>query len=131
MPGSTPVYGNRNDLITHALEELKVIAFGQPPSAAEYEATDEHLDMILAEFAARNIVSVYVPQDPNEATIPLEILHPLAQAVARQVANKYSLGVQEVNSMFLPESDPYSPENRLRAVTRSRPTRAPAVPDYF
>jgi hypothetical protein len=125
------VYGNRSELIIRALEELKVVAFGQPPSASEYEGTDVRIDMILAELAARNIATVYVPDDPNEATIPIEVLHPLSQVVARHVANVYSIGVEEVSQLFQPEGDPLSPENRLRAVIRSRPTYANAVPDYF
>jgi hypothetical protein len=85
--------------------------------------------MVLAELAARNIA--YVEAIPNQQTIPLEILHPLAQVVARHVANKYSLGADEVNSMFQPEEHPFSPENRCRAVTRSRPHYSPVTPDYY
>jgi hypothetical protein len=125
------VYGNRSELITHALEELKVVAFGQPPSASEYEAADRYIDMVLAELAARNIATVYVPSDPNEATIPIEVMRPLSQVLARHVASLYSIGVEEVSQLFPAEGDPLSPENRLRAVIRSRPTYANATPDYF
>ena len=124
------VYGNRTLLIQRVLEELKIAAYGQPPSAAEFEATDQPLDEILAECAARNIAYVEAPHN-NEQTIPLEILHPLAQVVARHVANKYSIGADEVNQMFQPEEHPFSPENRCRAVTRTWPHFAPAVPDYY
>src|SRR5262245_14528403 len=126
----TSVYGNRSTLIQRTLEELKIVAYGQPASSAEFEATDQALDEILAELAARNIASVQAPPS-NEPTIPVELVHPLAQVVARHVANKYSLGMEEVNQMFGPEEHPFSPENRCRAIVRSRPHYAPAVPDYY
>jgi hypothetical protein len=125
------VYGNRALLVQRVLEELKIVAYGQPAASVEYEAVDNPLDEILAELAARNIAYVEANRDPTIATIPLEILHPLAQVVGRHVANKFSINADEVNAMFYPEEHYYSPENRCRAVTRNRPHYAPAVPDFF
>jgi hypothetical protein len=125
-PLASPVYADREKLIQTVLEELAIVAYGQPPSAPEHEATDEHVDMILAELAARDIIHV-----ASTDFIPIEILHPLAQVIGRHVANKYSIGAQEVAQLFLPEGDPFSPENRLRAISRNSQHFAPAVPDYF
>ena len=120
------VYANRDDLITHILEELKVVPAGQPAAATEFEVVDEHLNGILGELGARNIIGV-----GNTDQIPIEIMEGLAQAVGRRVANLFSIPDQEVDQMFKPEEHPFSPENRLRAITRSRPLYTPATPDYF
>ena len=120
------IYANRDDLITHILEELKVAPAGQPAADTEYEAVDEHLDGILNELAARDIVGV-----GNTDQIDITIMEALAQSVARRVANLFSIPDQEVDQMMKPEEHPFSPENRLRSITRSRPLYNPATPDYF
>ena len=120
------VYASRDDLITHILEELKVTPAGQPAAATEIEAVDEHLDGILGELSARTIIAV-----GNTDQIPIEIMEALAQAVGRRVANLFSIPDQEVDTMMKPEEHPFSPENRLRAIVRSRPLYTPATPEYF
>lgn len=120
------VYRTRNDLVTSALEELKVVAYGQPPSADEYNAVDEHVDGFLADMSLREIYSV-----GNPDAIPFEALEPLAQALARAVGNMFSMSSQETDAMFAKENDPTSPESKLRFITRSRPIGAPSQPDYY
>jgi hypothetical protein len=119
-------FAERADLITRVLEELKVCPVGQPPAAIEVEAVDVRLDGILGELAARNIVAVNA-----DGEIPVTLMEALAQAVGRRTANLFSIPEAEVDTMFKPEEHPFSPENRLRAINRSRPLFTPAVPDYF
>src|SRR5262245_46603800 len=109
------VYRTRADLVNSALSELKVVAYGQPASADEYNAVDEHVDSFLAEMSYRDIYSV-----GNPDAIPYEVLEPLAQALARYTANVFSLSVQETDAMFDKELSPTSPESRLRYINRSR-----------
>jgi hypothetical protein len=120
------VYTDRDTLIQRVLEKLKVVAVGQPASAAEYEAVDQRLDFILTEIAARNIVTVF-----DTSQIPAEILEALAGVVGRHTAALFSIQEPELGQLFMPEEHPYSPENRCRAIVRSRPHRAPAVADYY
>lgn len=119
-------FADRSDLILRVLEELKVCPVGQPPAATETEAVDGRLDGVLGELATRNIISI-----PTTDEISVVVLEALSQAVGRRVANLFSVPVAEVDTMFMPEEHPFSPENRLRAINRSRPLYTPAVPDYF
>jgi len=121
---------NRQELIQRILEQLKIAAYGQPPTAPEQEIVDRNLDGWLDELAAREIYAVTIP-DPTSPSVPREAVHALAQALGRMAANDFSLTPAEVNQMFPGEGDPYSPENRLRAINRSHPHYAPANPDYF
>lgn len=124
------IYHTRQDLIRGVLEELKIAAYGQSPSAAEYSIVDDNLDTILQELDNRTVVSVTIP-DAVTPCIPGEIFMALSQAVGRLLANKFSITPQEVALMMPSEGDPFSPENRLRAINRARMHRAPANPDYF
>jgi hypothetical protein len=119
-------YANREDLIRATLDELKVTSYGTPPSAEEHDAVDTRIDGILAELSARNIVSV-----ADTDFIPVEILVPLAQVMARHLGSRFSVMSDELDKMFGPEMHPFSPESRLRAINRSAPTGAPAMPDYY
>jgi hypothetical protein len=123
---ASTIYKTRRDLIEHALSELKVVAYGQPPGAEEYDVVDKALDSFLAEMAYRDIYSC-----GNPDAIPFEVLGSLAQALARHMANAFSIPTAEADAMFAKELDPTSPESRLRAITRSRPIPAPSMPDYF
>jgi hypothetical protein len=119
-------YSNREDLIRTTLNELKVTSYGTPPSAEEHDAIDKRIDGILAELSARNIVTV-----SDTDFIPVEILTPLSQVLARHVGSQFSVMADELDKMFGPEMHPFSPESRLRSINRSGPTGAPAQTDYF
>ena len=123
---ASTIYKTRRDLIESALSELKVVAYGQPPGAEEYDALDQQVDGFLAEMAHREIYSC-----GNPDAIPFEVLAALSQALARSTANIFSITTAETDAMFAKELDPTSPESRLRAITRSRPITAPSMPDYF
>jgi hypothetical protein len=120
------VYANRNNLVQAILEALKVVAYGQQASAIEIDAVDKDLDGALLELNARGISPVL---DPD--TIPVEYLNALSQACGRMMANKFSIGADELELMFGKESDVLSPENRLRAMKNTRPAYVPMTPDYF
>jgi hypothetical protein len=120
------VYADRNALITMILEELKVVAYGQPASSIEIDAVSSDLDGAALELNARNISPV---MDLN--SIPIEYLNALAQCVARMFGNKFSLTAEETDSMFGKETDVLSPENRMRAMKNSRAAYVPMTPDYF
>jgi len=113
-------------LIRTTLDELKVTSYGTPPSAEEHQAVDERIDGMLAELSARNIVSV-----ADTSYIPVEIMVPLGQVLARHLGSRFSVMSDELDKMFGPEAHPFSPENRLRSINRAAPVGAPVQPDYF
>lgn len=120
------VYANRNDLIHMILEELKVVAYGQPASAQEIDAVDSDLDGATLELATRGISTV-----TELDRIPIEYLNALAQCIARMFGNKFSLTNEEIETMFGKETDVTSPENRMRAMKNARPSYTPQTADYF
>ncbi len=119
-------YVDRNRLVLEILEELKVTAAGQPAAASEIDTVDKSLDSALKELAARHIVPI-----ADADAIPAEYLTALSQALARMMANKFSISNEETEAMFAKEDSPFSPENRLRAIKNSGPAYVPQVPDYF
>jgi hypothetical protein len=122
----TQQYYTRDQMIVQVLEELKVVAHGQAPAAEEYDVVDDNADIILADLAARQVVYI-----ANATSIPIELFGNLTQAMARSLANHFSLTTDETDKMFLPENNPFSPESKLRAIRRSGNARTPQLPDYM
>lgn len=100
----------RNDLITQALVNLKVIGSGQDPDADDSSTVDGKVDGLLGELESRGIVSV-----PDSNAIPVEFFNPLSELLANECAPAFGMakdaGMRE------------DAENRLRIMTRQQPRR--------
>jgi hypothetical protein len=119
-------FADRNRLIQEVLEELKVVAVGQPASAAEIATVNNGLDSALMELTSRRIIAI-----GTAAEIPMEYLGALSQTIGRMMANKFSLTSEETDAMFEKVESPTSPENRLRAMKAQRAAWVRQTPDYF
>lgn len=98
----------RAELIQAALEELKVLAAGQSPSAEDSDKVERALDPLLAELAVREIVYV-----ADSDSVPLAVFGPLSRRLGAEVAG--SFGVTDGPSI---EDE----EWRLQRITAAKPT---------
>lgn len=100
----------RDDLVTQALVNLKVIGSGQDPDADDSATVDGKVDGLLAELETRGIVSV-----PDSDSIPVEFFNPLAELLANEAAPAFGMakdaGMRE------------DAETRLKIMTRQQPRR--------
>lgn len=100
----------RAELIQAALEELKVLAAGQSPSAEDSDKAERALEPLLAELAAREIVYV-----PSSDEIPLYVFGPLVRRLAGEIAGAFETSGPDIEAE----------EWRLMRITASRPTFEP------
>ena len=100
----------RAELIQAALEEIKVLAAGQSPSAEDSDKVERALEPLLAELAAREIV--YVP-DSNE--VPIAVFGPLSRRLGAEIAGSFGATGPSIEDE----------EWRLMRITASRPTYEP------
>jgi hypothetical protein len=114
----------RNDLIEHALARLGVLAAGQDPEAEDVGAIDEHIDPLVAELAARDLVVI---DDIDE--IDDTIFLPLAIILADECAEHFGLAGLPTTPA---DPDPVATaERRMREVQYARPTGEPQATEYF
>lgn len=105
----------RAELIQAALEEIKVLAAGQSPSAEDSDKVERALEPLLAELSAREIVYV---ADSNE--IPMAVFGPLSRRLGAEVAGAFGAAGPSIEDE----------EWRLSRITAARPTYEPlANPD--
>src|SRR5712671_2570874 len=100
----------RDDLVTQALINLKVIGSGQSPDADDGATVDGKIDGLFGELESRGIVSV-----PDDDAIPAEFFNPLAELLANECAPAFGMakdaGMRE------------DAEARLKIMTRQQPRR--------
>lgn len=100
----------RAELIQSALEEIKVLAAGQSPSAEDSDKVERALEPMLAELAAREIVYI---ADSDE--IPLAVFGPLSRRLGAEIAGAFGATGPSIEDE----------EWRLSRITASRPTYEP------
>lgn len=113
----------RTDLILSVLEDLGVAAIGQPPEIEDRARVDNNLDAVLAELPAREICDV-----PDHDNIPLELFNSLSAIVAWELRDKF--GITGQGRVELETRNAEAVE-KIRRMTRVRPTRAPLIASYI
>lgn len=106
----------RRELVDQALSVLGVLTPGNAPSAEDVAAVDDHLDGLLDQLDAREIVSGI---DPDE--IEPRFFYPLAVCLAEEAREEFGAAAIDVTDA----------ENKLRQMNRSGPTYEPLKVDYF
>jgi hypothetical protein len=108
----------REELVTRALQKLKVLAAGQTPSAEDAAAVDADLVPVLSDLSTRNI---YPFGDPDQ--IEDNAFVHLADILANSVAADF--GRDQNDTVRL------AAEARLRELTAQTLSGQPAQTDYF
>src|SRR5690349_19715092 len=114
----------RQDLVNQALRNLQVLAAGQTADTEDFDSVNSHVDSMIAQLDARQIVSV-----PDDQDIPIEWFDPLAIILADESAMEFgipSLPVSPANP-----NPRLAAEIKLREMTYTRPTGEHAPAEYF
>lgn len=108
----------RSELVNQALANLGVLDAGQTPEIEDANTVDDHVDTVLAELSAKDIVSI-----PDDDAIPVALFNVLADLLAL-----------DCGPDFHKPSDPRAKliaENTIRVMVRVRPTYEPQQTDYM
>lgn len=109
---------SREQLVTRALQKLKVLAAGQSPSAEDYQVVDDDLVPVLSDLSTRNI---YPFGDPDQ--IEDNAFVHLADILANSVAADF--GRDQNDTVRL------AAEARLRELTAQTLSGQALQVDYF
>ena len=109
---------SRQQLITRALQKLKVLAAGQQPSAEDAKVVDDEIVPVLSDLSKRNI---YPFGDPDN--IEDDAFVHLADILANSVAADF--GQQQSEEIRL------MAESRLRVLGAETLSGQPLQIDYF
>ncbi len=108
----------REQLVTRALQKLKVLAAGQTPSAEDAKVVDDDLVPVLSDLSTRNI---YPFGDPDQ--IEDNAFVHLADILANSVAADFGLDQNETVRI--------AAEMRLRELTAQTLSGQPLQACYF
>jgi hypothetical protein len=109
---------SREQLVTRALQKLKVLAAGQPPSAEDYQVVDDDLVPVLSDLSTRNIYPFGNPDQIEDNAF----VH-LADILANSVAADF--GRDQNDTVRL------AAEARLRELTAQTLSGQALQVDYF
>jgi hypothetical protein len=116
----------RRELVYRALDALNVTAAGQTPSAEDYALMDGYVEPALAMLLAREIIDQTDPDVvPDELFLPLGVL--VGDAASADFGINRGLDTDPQSWAFKVAQA----EAQIRMMRRSRPSYAPAQPDYF
>lgn len=108
----------RAELINRALQELRVVASGQPAAAEDAAFVDTEIDAVMADLAAR---AIYYWGDDNE--IPDEAFSHLGVLVAMASAGAFGQSPDETRRLLA--------EQRLRNLTLYSLSGQRQTAEYF
>lgn len=108
----------REQLVSRALQKLKVVGTGQTASAEDTQLVDDEIEPVMADLAARGIWTWGDPDEIDDAAF----VH-LADIIANSVAGDF--GMQQDETVRL------SAERRLRQLETSILSGQPQTTEYF
>lgn len=109
---------SREQLVTRALQKLKVLAAGQTPSAEDAKVVDDDLEPVLSDLSTRNI---YPFGDPDQ--IEENAFVHLADILANSVAADFGLDQNDAVRL--------AAESRLRELTAQTLSGQRLQSEYF
>lgn len=109
---------SREQLVKRALQEIKVVAAGQTPSAEDAKTVDDEIVPVLSDLSKRNVYPFGDPdQIEDDAFVHLAII--LGNSVARSFGQPYDDGLRLMA------------ESRLRQLYAEQLSGQPVVVNYF
>ncbi|TPM37048.1 hypothetical protein [Mesorhizobium sp. B2-3-2] len=115
---------SREQLVTRALQKLKVLAAGQSPSAEDYQVVNDDVEPVLSDLSTRN---VYPFGDPDQ----IEDNAFVQLAICLAIASANDFGSPQIDSGLSNEQLRLSTESRLRELTAQTLSGQPLQVDYF
>lgn len=108
----------RTELVTHALERLRVVGSGQTASAEDTQLVDKVVDPLMSDLASRDI---FQWGDPDE--LPDDAFEHLAELLANATAEDFGKPVSEDRRLMA--------EARLRLIQGVALSGQPVKSEYF
>lgn len=109
---------SREELVKRALQELKVVAAGQTPSAEDAKTVDDEIVPVLSDLSKRNVYPFGDPdQIEDDAFVHIAII--LGNSVAGSFGQPYDDGLRLMA------------ESRLRQLYVEQLSGQPVVVEYF